>query len=98
MKQQSLHPVPADWLSLKTELQNISGGGQVSINEVGVITVNIAGATIQVIADYTVTAAQAGDNSGELEIIEVGDVNADGIADYRMTLPDGRTQLLYQLP
>lgn len=98
MKQQSLHPVPADWLSLKTELQNISGGGQVSIDEVGVITVNIAGATIQVIADYTVTAAQAGDNSGELEIIEVGDVNADGITDYRMTLPDGRTQLLYQLP
>lgn len=98
MKQQSLHPVPADWLSLKTELQNISEGGQVSIDEVGVITVNIAGATIQVIADYTVTAAQAGDNSGELEIIEVGDVNADGIADYRMTLPDGRTQLLYQLP
>lgn len=98
MKQQALHPVPADWFALKNALHVISGNNQASINETGVITVNVGGVPVRAMADYTVTAAPAEGVPGSLNIAEVGDVNADGVVDFKVTYTDGRTQLLYQLP
>ncbi|MDF1623584.1 MAG: hypothetical protein P1V33_08960 [Pseudohongiella nitratireducens] len=98
MKQQALHPVPADWFALKNALHGISGNNQASINETGVITVNVGGVPVRAMADYTVTAASADGAPGDLNIVEVGDVNADGAVDFQVTYADGRTQLLYQLP
>jgi len=45
--------------------------------------------------DYLVTSGQP---TGGLEVHQIDDVNGDGFSDYRITCPNGDSQVVYQCP
>ncbi|GAB6042148.1 hypothetical protein JCM17961_28240 [Endothiovibrio diazotrophicus] len=91
---QALWPTPAEWSPLGDWLEALPGIGQVVLDGEGVLTVELDGVRLRGVFDYGV---EGGGSGGALTLEEAGDVNGDGIPDYRIRYPGGGSQLLFMV-
>lgn len=96
LKQRSLPPVPADWESLKKELERLQFS-HVSLQTNGVIAATGSdGKNYQALMDYSVSKGNSTANT--LTFTPASDVNSDGFADINVNYPNGDRQTLMLFP
>lgn len=96
LKQRSLPPVPADWESLKKELERLQFS-HVSLQSNGVIAATgTDGKNYQALMDYSVNKGNSTANA--LTFTPTSDVNRDGFADINVNYPNGDRQTLMLFP
>ncbi len=99
LMEQELVPAPANWSSLKTALGAIPGVGDVALDAEGVITVEFSGRSIRGRTAYQVlTGSIAGLPTLGASLQWAGDLNGDGVGDYRIFYPSGDVQVLFVYP
>lgn len=96
LKQRSLPPVPADWESLKKELERLQFS-HVSLQTNGVIAATgTDGKNYQALMDYSVSKGDSTANA--LTFTPTSDVNRDGFTDINVNYPNGDRQTLMLFP
>ena len=90
--QQVLVPVPADWDNLAKQLA-VDGFTQIKLEENGVIHAQYQGKFYRAIMDYRVVPTSVVGDQVRFED-SIGDINGDGITDYRVIYPNGEAQNL----
>ncbi len=85
-RQQLIYPAPADTSVLADQSNVIGNDGRVSLQ--------INNRTYQGMLDYLATSGTRA-TIGQLEVIDAGDLNGDGLNDYQLIYPNGVKQLLF---
>lgn len=99
LMQQSIVPIPSDWMALKSTLNNTQGVENLHIGSDGIIQLTVNGMPVAAMAEYNVTKSSASESlPNAVQITDAGDINGDGIGDFVMTYPNGDVQGLYILP
>ncbi|MDX1491934.1 MAG: S8 family serine peptidase [Pseudohongiellaceae bacterium] len=96
--EQVLFTQPVDWPLLKASLLE-QGLGNPRIDLQGIVSYQDNETTVRAIADYLVLRGfedQA--TTGQVNFLDAGDLNGDGVNDQWMVFPNGDRQALYQLP
>jgi len=88
--QQFFYPTIADETVLARKKENYHQEGHF-------ISINSEGKTYQGILDYLVTVEKSSANDS-MEILEIADVNGDGLTDYQIVYPQGIAQKVFRLP
>lgn len=99
LMEQTMSPVPKDWFRFKERLLREPGVDSIKISSLGLITVVYRNEIWQLMASYDIlpNAAIANENRG-IVIINAGDLNDDGEADYYLYYPNGDRQTIYIVP
>lgn len=93
---QDFSPWPADWPALRSHLLDTAGADVAEIADDGSITVELGDATIRVLPAYAITAGTS--PGAQLLLHQAGDMNGDGLPDFRVTYANGSSQILYRYP
>lgn len=95
---QTMYPMPVDWNSLKSFLNDLPGAEIVSLSSEGLLFVRLNGVDFVGRLDAEVNPADSTHPAtGRIQLIGLGDSNADGRADYKDVYPKGEWQILYLL-
>lgn len=96
--QQSYHAVPADWEALKGYLLNMLEATDVSLSPIGVINLVIAGVKYNARMDALVNPHVGSSLPETIELQGMGDINKDGLPDFKVFYENGQAQVVYLLP
>ncbi len=95
---QYMHAMPADWSSLKGDLNSLPGAETVSISVDGEIFVRLDGTDYFGRMDAKVNPVETSQALlSKTVLIDMGDINGDGHVDYKVVFPNGESQILYLL-
>jgi hypothetical protein len=86
---QRLFPAPLNAQALRSVIPGLA------YEDYGVIKVPFNQRIFRFLPDYRV---ENGSPTGQMEALKIPDANGDGLADYRLTYPDGSRQVVYSLP
>lgn len=98
MYQQSYHAVPADWEALRGYLLNTLKATQVRLSATGVISLLIAGNEYNTRISALVSPHDGGELPEKTELQGAGDMNKDGLPDFKVLYRNGQSQIIYLLP
>ncbi|WP_428353001.1 hypothetical protein [Methyloprofundus sp.] len=97
--QQSYHAVPADWGSLKGYFLNILKATHARLSATGVINLLIAGVEYNARMAALVSPYDGSSElAEEIELHAAGDINKDGLPDFKVVYENGQSQIIYLLP
>lgn len=96
LMQQPLVPRPADWPGLKAALLAMPDINAARIDAHGVIHVKFTdGSALEARADYQVDMGSRANATGQIAVEQAGDLNGNGMPDFRVIYPNGDTQLIH---
>jgi hypothetical protein len=94
LRQQALYTAPAYPVQLRNSLAGIPGA-VVSIEENGAVSVKLGGLTYYGVFDLLVHPGSPA--NGQVQYLPAGDVNRDGMSDFKVVFPNGDAQIMYFL-
>lgn len=97
--QQSYHAVPANWKALQSYFLNTLKATHARLSATGIINLAIGGLEYNARMGALVSPHDGNSSLPEkIDLQGVGDINSDGLPDFKVLYKNGQSQIIYLLP